>query len=229
MLAMEKRLGMLGEPYKQGEAGTLRQAREGVHAGGAALLARSGRKSRAAAVAGGALVLAGEVALRWSVFKAGFQSARDPKYTVEPRARAREPRPGRYRPCPRACPRDLARRDVGRNRSVRICVPRRRFMGHRSPTGPVGRPRNDGHGLYGRVPGPVPGTGWKRHGRWRGEGRAPTSRRRGPCSRTRPDSAVGSVYASPPGGRPLSGLRLVRLGGLRRRLHRRERLAHLVE
>jgi hypothetical protein len=31
-----------------------------------------------------ALGLAGEVALRWSVFKAGFQSARDPRYTVEP-------------------------------------------------------------------------------------------------------------------------------------------------
>jgi hypothetical protein len=29
-------------------------------------------------------VLAGELCLRWSVFKAGFQSARDPKYTVEP-------------------------------------------------------------------------------------------------------------------------------------------------
>ena len=45
------------------------------------------------AAAGGALVLAGEVALRWSVFKAGFQSARDPKYTVVPqreRLRRRE-------------------------------------------------------------------------------------------------------------------------------------------
>jgi hypothetical protein len=48
------------------------------------LLAWQGRRSRAAAVTGGALVLAGELALRWSVFKAGFQSARDPKYTVLP-------------------------------------------------------------------------------------------------------------------------------------------------
>src|SRR5206468_1926051 len=40
--------------------------------------------SSAAAIAGGALVLGGEAALRWSVFKAGFQSARDPKYTVIP-------------------------------------------------------------------------------------------------------------------------------------------------
>ena len=91
MLAMEKRLGMLGEPYKQGEAGRYGRLAKACTLGGAALLARSGRKSRAAAVAGGALVLAGEAALRWSVFKAGFQSARDPKYTVEPqRERARE-------------------------------------------------------------------------------------------------------------------------------------------
>ena len=42
------------------------------------------KQSRAAQVAGSALVLGGEMALRWSVFKAGFQSARDPRYTVEP-------------------------------------------------------------------------------------------------------------------------------------------------
>jgi hypothetical protein len=35
-------------------------------------------------VLGGALVCAGELCLRWSVYKAGFQSARDPKYTVKP-------------------------------------------------------------------------------------------------------------------------------------------------
>jgi hypothetical protein len=34
-------------------------------------------------VVGGALVCAGELCLRWAVFKAGFQSARDPKYVVE--------------------------------------------------------------------------------------------------------------------------------------------------
>ena len=65
--------------------------------GGAALLAGPGRKSRLAAAAGGALVLAGEVAVRWSVFKAGFQSARDPKYTVVPQ---RERQSGRSRTQP---------------------------------------------------------------------------------------------------------------------------------
>ena len=30
------------------------------------------------------MICAGEMCLRWSVFRAGFQSARDPKYTVKP-------------------------------------------------------------------------------------------------------------------------------------------------
>ena len=81
---MEKRLGMLGEPYSKGESGKYKKVALACTTGGAALLAGPGRKSRLAAAAGGALVLAGEVAVRWSVFKAGFQSARDPKYTVLP-------------------------------------------------------------------------------------------------------------------------------------------------
>jgi hypothetical protein len=86
---MEKRLGLVGEPYSTGEAGRYKKLAKACTLGGAALLAGPGRRSRLAAAAGGTLVLAGEVAVRWSVFKAGFQSARDPKYTVEPqRARA---------------------------------------------------------------------------------------------------------------------------------------------
>ncbi len=84
MQAMELRLGTVGEVYRQGEAGKLSWAAKGLSVAGAALLARRGHKSRASAVVGGALVCAGEVCLRWSVFKAGFQSARDPKYVVEP-------------------------------------------------------------------------------------------------------------------------------------------------
>ena len=34
--------------------------------------------------AGAALVLAGSMCERWAVYKAGFQSARDPRYIVEP-------------------------------------------------------------------------------------------------------------------------------------------------
>ncbi len=83
MLAMEARLGRLGEPYRTGEAGRYNAFAKVCTTAGAVLLARSARRSRLAAVAGGVLVLAGEAALRWSVLKAGFQSARDPKYVVE--------------------------------------------------------------------------------------------------------------------------------------------------
>ena len=87
MQAMELRLGKIGEVYHQGEAGKLSWAAKGLSVAGAALLARRGRKSRTAAVLGGALVCAGELCLRWTVFKAGFQSARDPKYVVESQRR----------------------------------------------------------------------------------------------------------------------------------------------
>jgi formate-dependent nitrite reductase membrane component NrfD len=84
MQAMELRLGKVGEVYHQGAAGKLSWAAKGLSVAGAALLAKRGRKSRASAVVGGALVCAGELCLRWAVFKAGFQSARDPKYVVDP-------------------------------------------------------------------------------------------------------------------------------------------------
>jgi formate-dependent nitrite reductase membrane component NrfD len=82
--AMELRLGETGEVYHQGTAGRLATAAKGLAGAGALLLARRGGRSRRAAVLGGALVCAGELCLRWSVFKAGFQSARDPKYTIKP-------------------------------------------------------------------------------------------------------------------------------------------------
>jgi hypothetical protein len=84
MLAMQARLGMVGEPYHQGEAGKYNALARLCTLAGATLLRTAARRSRLAAVVGGGLVLAGEAALRWSVFKAGFQSARDPKYTVKP-------------------------------------------------------------------------------------------------------------------------------------------------
>jgi formate-dependent nitrite reductase membrane component NrfD len=83
MQAMELRLGKIGEVYHQGAAGRLSWAAKGLATAGAALLATKGKRSRGAAVLGGAMVCAGEMCLRWSVFKAGFQSAQDPKYVVE--------------------------------------------------------------------------------------------------------------------------------------------------
>jgi Polysulphide reductase, NrfD len=83
--AMEKRLGeLVAEPYKQGAAGKLTRASKLCVAAGAGLLAWKGRRSRGAAIAGSSLLLAGEVALRFAVWQAGKQSARDPRYTVIP-------------------------------------------------------------------------------------------------------------------------------------------------
>jgi len=87
MQAMELRLGTVGEVYHQGAAGKLSWAAKGLSVAGAALLAKRGRKSRTSAVVGGAMVCAGELCLRWAVFKAGSQSARDPKYVVESQRR----------------------------------------------------------------------------------------------------------------------------------------------
>jgi hypothetical protein len=84
---MERRLGDLGDPYKTGAAGKLKHAAGALTAAGAGLIAASGRR-RPAAVAGGTLLLAGAVCERWSIFRAGFQSAADPRATVEPQRRA---------------------------------------------------------------------------------------------------------------------------------------------
>jgi formate-dependent nitrite reductase membrane component NrfD len=84
MQAMELRLGKTGEVYRRGAAGKLSWAAKGLTGAGATLLATRGGKSRGAAALGGALVCAGELCLRYSVMRAGIQSARDPKYTVQP-------------------------------------------------------------------------------------------------------------------------------------------------
>jgi hypothetical protein len=80
---MRLRLGDLGEPYRTGASGRFKRAAMGLSVAGAGLIAGLGRK-RPAAVAGGALLMAGAICERWSIFRAGFQSAADPKYTVGP-------------------------------------------------------------------------------------------------------------------------------------------------
>jgi formate-dependent nitrite reductase membrane component NrfD len=81
---MERRLGFVGEVYKQEAAGKLARISKACTAVGAGVLASRGKRSRVALVGGSALLLAGGLALRWSVFRAGFQSAKDPRYTVIP-------------------------------------------------------------------------------------------------------------------------------------------------
>jgi len=81
---MVRRLGIVGEVYETGDGGRYDRISTACTAAGAGLLALGGRRSRVAAAAGGALILAGGLARRLSVFRAGFQAARDPRYTVEP-------------------------------------------------------------------------------------------------------------------------------------------------
>jgi hypothetical protein len=83
-LAMERVLGELGEPYRTGTSGKLARAAGGLSLAGAALIAAGGSRSRSAAIAGSAALTAGVIAERWAVFRAGFQSAGDPRYTVGP-------------------------------------------------------------------------------------------------------------------------------------------------
>ncbi|HEU5417409.1 MAG TPA: NrfD/PsrC family molybdoenzyme membrane anchor subunit [Streptosporangiaceae bacterium] len=80
---MTRRLGLSGEPYSPGRAGKLMLTAKTLTAAGAAG-AVLGRRSRAFSAAAGACLVAGSAALRFAVFDAGVQSARDPRYTVIP-------------------------------------------------------------------------------------------------------------------------------------------------
>ena len=82
--AMERKLGELAEPYHDGAAGRYARLARGCTTIGAAAVALAGRRRRWAAVAGSGLLLAGSAFERLAVYKAGFESARDPKYVVKP-------------------------------------------------------------------------------------------------------------------------------------------------
>jgi DMSO reductase anchor subunit len=85
---MERRLGEQAEPYDAGAATWFRRIAHVSGTAGALLLLARGRSSRAAAVASGALLSAAAMSTRWSVFKAGLQSAADPKYVIGPQREA---------------------------------------------------------------------------------------------------------------------------------------------
>lgn len=80
MEVMERRLGVLATPYRQQRWSALAKA---LNVAGAALTVAAGRR-RAAAIAGGAAILAAGACERWSTFSAGRASASDPAYTVTP-------------------------------------------------------------------------------------------------------------------------------------------------
>ena len=81
---MHHRLGEHGQPYKQGAGAKLSHLSRACNLAGAALMSVRGARSRGAAVAAAALMCAGALSARWSTYKAGLQSASDPKYVVGP-------------------------------------------------------------------------------------------------------------------------------------------------
>jgi formate-dependent nitrite reductase membrane component NrfD len=88
---MDRRLGMVAEALQTGTAGRRLRAAKALTAAGALVAATVARRSRTAAAAAGTALLAGSALTRFGIFAGGMESARDPKYTVEPqRARLRE-------------------------------------------------------------------------------------------------------------------------------------------
>ncbi|HET7398108.1 MAG TPA: NrfD/PsrC family molybdoenzyme membrane anchor subunit [Intrasporangium sp.] len=87
VLAFEKMQHTMGEtltePLHEGRAGALIKASKILTIGGAVGAALFGR-NRAAAAASGLALMAGSVCTRFGVFEAGIESAKDPRYTVEP-------------------------------------------------------------------------------------------------------------------------------------------------
>jgi len=81
---MEKRQGMVAEPYHSGASGNLMRAAEVVTGVGAAVTGLWGGRSRKLATLGGAGLVVGSALTRFGIFKAGMESAHDPRYTVEP-------------------------------------------------------------------------------------------------------------------------------------------------
>ncbi len=78
---MRRRLGSVGRVYHEGAAGRFDTAATACTIAGTVVLGLAGRR-RAARWAGAGVTLAGAMCTRWSVFKAGFQAARDPAHVV---------------------------------------------------------------------------------------------------------------------------------------------------
>ena len=85
--AMERRLGELGRPYREGAAGVLGKVAKACTLAGGAIAATPAARHRAGAAAGSALVTAGAVLERWTIFRAGAQSATDPAAVIVPQRR----------------------------------------------------------------------------------------------------------------------------------------------
>lgn len=76
--------GDLAASYEEGDAGRWHTAAVALTGAGAGALALGGARRPRLGAAGAALLLAGGVAQRWAVYRAGFRSAADPAQTVAP-------------------------------------------------------------------------------------------------------------------------------------------------
>jgi hypothetical protein len=84
---LESRLGLVAEAYQAGKPRRYLRAAQVLTATGAVGGAVLGRRSRAAAAVCGVALLAGGVAERLGILHAGIESAKDPRYVVEPQRR----------------------------------------------------------------------------------------------------------------------------------------------
>ncbi|MBV8727027.1 MAG: polysulfide reductase NrfD [Candidatus Eremiobacteraeota bacterium] len=78
---------LLGEPYQIGRAGTYAKVARALTTAAVITTATLGKRCRWAANLGALAALGGAICERFSVFHAGTQSARDPKYVVEHQSR----------------------------------------------------------------------------------------------------------------------------------------------
>ena len=86
---MERSMGLVAEPYREGTAGRFNRWAGVLTLAGAVGAATLGRRSRLGAVVSGAVLVVGSACTRFAVFHAGAQSAADPRFTVVPqRSRA---------------------------------------------------------------------------------------------------------------------------------------------
>ncbi|HEY3723278.1 MAG TPA: NrfD/PsrC family molybdoenzyme membrane anchor subunit [Acidimicrobiia bacterium] len=80
---MQRRAGLVGEPYRQGRAGRLMKLGQLLTAIGL-VAAFAGRRRRVATIGAGLALTAASAVTRFGIFEAGRQSVADPRYVVEP-------------------------------------------------------------------------------------------------------------------------------------------------
>ena len=88
---LQRRLGLVAEPYQQGRPGLLMKSARAMTTASAALTVVAGRSRALCALAGASYVTASALT-RFGIFEAGRASAEDPKFTVVPQRQRLEQR-----------------------------------------------------------------------------------------------------------------------------------------